>query len=338
MNWIDFCPASRNRYATNNFGIKEELLECKHIFDFEKRRVEIALPGKKHIERAKKNIDEAFQYASLSSWRKDENGSVYDACYSVYSVSVTVKMIEIFKKRRGRKSRHFYRDLPPSEQQRVRRLLEAYEGIAWRAFSYWLRIVRWETQDGLIGQPEQSNFETVSGVSYGTSIVHPITKNTLGLGRGQFVAKPHSNIGKDEWKNVQRLLICGDEPPMWAEIFFEGEYMEHLGNYRVAVVDYAVAVEVYLRDQFITEIPSDVDNAVFKIIDMSTHTRRIFDDYYTKKYYISKRLKSDVQKLINLRDDAVHRGRSDIKEEECKACKIAARKLMLEANKSYRRG
>lgn len=150
----DIIAKSWTRFVTTNFCVKAEIMGAIHEFDFENHLISVRLPKADQADRDKK-----FDHvASVSSYRSDTNKPLM---YLIAKVEVEIVVRESVSVpdealSKPLKSDHF------SEGQKTNadRICDQHSGLAERAFEYWLGIVRWVTDDALIGQPHISGIKS----------------------------------------------------------------------------------------------------------------------------------------------------------------------------------
>jgi hypothetical protein len=166
--------------------------------------------------------------------------------------------------------------------------------------------MRWQTKSGLIGQPNAENIMD----TYGASLIVLGPRKSFGYGTGHMTVRAIHILDQTDWANIGKMVKRGVEPPLWSEILFEAEAFAACDNIRAAIAYYAFACETFLRSRFMSELPDYMNANVYEIIDRQLSVRTLITRYAARelKSKLSRRTISIIHKLIDARDDVVHRG------------------------------
>jgi hypothetical protein len=216
-----------------------------------------------------------------------------------------------------------------NEQNRARSLLANTDSTSRGAFQYWLRVMRWKTRNGLIGQPGLAALER----GFGGSLIHKKTKAHIGYGMQRFTVRAEHVVTEQEWRQVGDAAKKNHESPIWCEILFDGEYFATSGNPRAALAYYAFASEVFMRSCFMNELPENANQNVREVIDRHVNARAILQRYIAREFRgtLKGNTISNLHQLFDRRDDIVHRGKAgNLPAEELVRFRNAARDLLFQ--------
>ena len=239
-------------------------------------------------------------------------GEIIDASYSIYSVDVTIDIPRKFRVRQGSvKGDTAYEKMSESERSNAARALDELGAIAPKAYDYWLRVVRWRARSGLIGQPSL----TLGGgpVDWGARLVDSQSKS-LGYAKGVYRIPVETKLNQTKWLEISHYLKKSVEPPIWCELFFEGVHLLYHGNVRAGLANLAFASEVFVRSQFMDELPEELNPNVREVINRQIYPRMILDNYIKKEKSanLQKKTLSKIHQLLSIRDQIVHHGKCPI--------------------------
>ena len=198
--------------------------------------------------------------------------------------------------------------VPKSTWKNWEGLASAYTCKAGDAFEYWLRILRWRCNRGWIGRPEIQGFES----GWGTYLKDHSTGQDIWAWHAPGRMVLRDPVSLQEWNDVQEVLACREESPVYIDLMFDAVEQAQLGDLRRALTEAAVACEAYLRAVVIQSLPETVVDGIRKVIDevnVAQLVNHAFPDLLTpnqvKEY---KALRSDLLTLFKLRNTILHVG------------------------------
>jgi hypothetical protein len=192
--------------------------------------------------------------------------------------------------------------------------------------------MRWQTKSGLIGQPNAENIMD----TYGASLIVLGPRKSFGYGTGHMTVRAIHILDQTDWANIGKMVKRGVEPPLWSEILFEAEAFAACDNIRAAIAYYAFACETFLRSMFMSQLPNDLNANVYEIIDRQLSVRALMTRYASREFKskLSNGTLSTIHRLIDARDDVVHRGLTGaISNEDLVKFRTAARDLVFQGNR-----
>lgn len=292
-----------NRFVTTNMHVVAEVMGSIHEFEFEKHRVSIRLPKKEHIERGK-GFDDVGHLASFLTETEEP------LLYGVAKVDVEVSVPKIVNVPEEALSS------PPkqvkyfSEEQRkvVDAVCDDFTGIAKRAFQYWLEIIRWVSDDALIGQPSVSGFE--SGLS--TYLMDASTNHRVWASTQVLTVRCSTELTKEHWLKAAEHLKNGDEIPMHLRFLHDAKASRRNRQYEKAVIEIAMACEIYLRYSVFEYIPVSTPEEIKRYIEEANINK------YSSQFFRSlvpesavsdyKKIAKEISSLMSRRNKYVHMG------------------------------
>jgi hypothetical protein len=215
--------------------------------------------------------------------------------------------------------------------QRAHSLLKKAVPVAQSAFLYWLRIVRWQTKNGLIGQPEPENIMH----DFGADLYRLHPRKRFGFGMHHSTVPAMHILNQENWNSIRTHLKHKNEPPIWSEILFEGEAFAASRNFRAAIAYYAFACETFMRSRFMNELPKRMNPNVYEVIDRQINIRPLLERYAARelKSKLATSTIKTIHKLISARDDVVHRGRiEEVSRDQMITFRKATRDLVFEGS------
>jgi len=298
---------SWNRFHLARLWLNEDLLGRHHKFRWKGKRVTIKIPTKKMIDRSYKDNTGRWR-GGIVSWRDDKNGNEMDCVYGIYSVDVIIDTEKTFYIQYApNRGANYYELLHDIDKSKISDMARDYSILAQEAFDYWVRVIRWIDKRGRTGYQGEVNPES----GFGTTFIIQEKNRRLGISYNYAISTIVKNgLTLEQWNTISNTLKKGSEPPIWCEIFFEGQRFTLNNNYIAATVYFAFAAETYMRTLFMSEIPDTTNANVIEVVERSVNIRQILNRYMKNKkkggFYSSK-----IQDLFNMRDDIVHHGRTE---------------------------
>ena len=316
-------------FELSNLNVEAHVLGRRHRFEYDGKTVNVSLPTKREIDQSDKFQGDKREYGIQKGHRIGSRQEAHDpAPTDIYSVTIAVVRVDISEAFRipagaARPDGKHYQSMTKSEQKRVQIALDEYGKTARRAFQYWLRVLRWKSQYGLIGRLATENLDD----RWDATLVDPKHGQSLGYGIVHVTARMLPGVTDSVWKAIRRAVKAGREPPVWCELIFEGETAKWNGNFSGASLYYAIACESYLRSFFLKKFPRKLNATV---IERQLNVRPILEWY---KHWEPERLKKSdwktIHKLMDLRNRIAHEGTSmSISESLCQKFHQVSRSLV----------
>jgi len=327
MDNVKLSVASWNRFLTTNFFIVPELVGSMHEFVYKMHSVKISLPSKQQIPK------ETFEGDLLSfNTYREIDGEKKPIQFSVHAVDITVQIpdqIHIPQEVLNRPP-NAYDILSDSKQAQLNQLALTYTGIAEEAFGFWIRVLRWKSDNSEIGRPQIIGHKS----GWGTYLLAKETSNRVWAWHDTFRVPREPAITSEIWENTSSVLQKGIDPPIYIELMFDGIEHAKAGDFRRAIIDMAVACEVYLRTLVSRSLPSGLNNAIMEYID-DANIRPVLTKFIPeilngegKKSL--KKLTSPLHSLFDIRNKIVHTAKQiEITQDECQKYLAVTRELFL---------
>lgn len=229
---------SKSTFRTPSLEIDTSLAGRAHHFRFEGADIQVHLP---HHEEASEVHEDGRMWTI--GWRLPNHEPTE---YLVHDVSVYVfvsdptRVREQVEEARGPSGMLTAGSIASNDT--LADLLRRLGDRALRAATHWTRIVQWRTDRWYIGRPRHQ-----SHLSPGTWLLDARTDERIVNGPIRLTGSTSSPLVESDWENIQSALTADRECPLFYSLLFDGQ--EHLsqGDYRRAIVDFAVACEVLLR-------------------------------------------------------------------------------------------
>lgn len=326
---------SHKRLNVRHFLVTPELLGLSQEFPFENSKVKIELPSADNLpkEITDESIMKSFDSDSIltiSVCHKEENGRITPIGILVNTVDIlvdqnhTVTLPEQVLDRQPNQV-----DLLSKKQQKLLdKLRDSHDEVAYRAFYRWLRVLRWKSNNSLIGRPDIQRPE-----SGGSTLLNRANRKRLWLSPLMSTMYVYDPITLSLWSEIEQTLNQGESSPVYIDSMFNGMEQFDLGNLQYSVVYLAVACEAFMRTRVMQNLPDNLSKTVIKYID-DANIRQVLE--YLFKDTLSneqknhlKTINSRLHELFDARNTILHSGqKEDLKSSDCKRFIEASKKLI----------
>jgi hypothetical protein len=293
-----------NCFITRNLSVAAEAMGSVHEFSFEEFHVTIRLPTQEDAERDERTDG----VARLTSWRSDTNEPLI---YDVAKVDVNVTYPELIPVPKEALSNppNQYDHFTDQQKKVVENVCDQLSGVAERAFQYWLEVVRWVSNNAMIGQPDISGFES----GWSTYLIDTSTNQRVWGSSHTIVVYANSEITKEDWKNAGKHLKNGDTLPLHLRFFHDAKASTRNGLYEKAIIELAMACEIYLRYQVFEFIPESTPEELKKYIEeanINKYVSQFFKSLVPESQNSTyKKVAKDISSLMSRRNSFVHMGK-----------------------------
>ena len=307
-------PLSWNRFLTRNLVVKPSVLPKKHRFTFRNHEVELALPNPDLTNVAKipamhMQLDE-YRIAISATSAVDNNIPTQIAVESA-DVTVTLPM-KLELDRRLLESPPNRPEYASDEQvKRLNALSDEYATLTGQAFEYWLRVVRWKSEDPSIGSPAVQGFRS----GWSTYLISPKSNHRFWAGPMAFSVTIKDPIDDQTWKEIGKALKSALEPPLYFDYLSDSIEHSKIGELQQAVVELATSAELFIRSRTMQKVPSDLTAEMRDHLD-EANIRPVMGKFFVgilseggASYF--KRFSSALQALFNDRNTILHSGHKD---------------------------
>jgi hypothetical protein len=202
-------------------------------------------------------------------------------------------------------------DLFPKEEQiRLDEVSSQYRSIASRAFEYWTQIVRWTCDDFRIGRNRGEEFDN----SWHTRLTDVETGKHI-WNRAGVRLSPLRIVSLQEWEDIQQRLSAGLYSPVYIQHKYDAEEYIERGDYRRALVDLAVACELFLRAMVLQSLPAELNEKFKKFIEdgnIQQYVNQFFQEIISetgKRQF--KKIQPELRSLFGRRNDLLHLGKAN---------------------------
>lgn len=306
-------PLSWDRFLLRSFEVSEPLLGKSHEFNFRGKAARITLPGIELLERGP-GYDVALQRTSY----RMADGEIKNARYQVFFADVRILVaegVEVPCEVFGRPCNQFDK-IPQSQQHEYDRIAKEYHDIAYGAFEYWLRVIRWKTLGFDIGQPEILSNES----GWSTYLHASHTGTPFWIGSARIIVEPFHTVTEEHWEEIGQATHRAEEPPIWFELVFRGQLRMKRDDLQGAIVDCAVASETLMRSALSGQLEGLVGNDILDAL-AELNIMQVFNRFVKKRYAkaLKRELLSPLHRLFSLRNQIMHLGTVErIEAEECR--------------------
>ncbi len=277
-----------------------------HEFEFENHHVSVKLPRPEHADRDERYDD----VATVSSSRADTKEAL---SYRVQKVDVEIAVPEPISvpeealSNPPKQFEHF------SEEQKKSAdgVCNQHSELAEKAFQYWLEMIRWASGAALIGQPSISGFES----GWSTYLMESATNHRVWASPIMLTVYREYEVTKEHWEIAAEHLRNSDELPMHLRFFHDAVTSTRHGQYKKAIIEIAMACEIYLRYAVFEFIPERTPEELVKYIEeaninkyASQFFKSLVDESQISEY---KTILKEISSLMSRRNSYVHMGQMD---------------------------
>jgi hypothetical protein len=193
-------------------------------------------------------------------------------------------------------------------QARLDNIIEALDVTANDAYSYWLRIMRWKSGIGYIGEPNL----VAQSVRLSPELQCYATDRYFWNARQGFTFPREEEVSVQQWEDAQNALASEAEPPVWLDFLFDGEHRTRNHDFMGAILSLAIAFEAALRSLITDHLRQNaVEALIYELVDLSNINaimNRIallsFWDRSWTDHFDAKNL----HRLVKTRNDIMHWG------------------------------
>jgi hypothetical protein len=198
-----------------------------------------------------------------------------------------------------------------AEQTHLNEVSSQYQQVAERTFEYWIRIVRWTCDDFRLGRDRSEGFHS----GWGTRLADVETGKHVWIPTAIFHAQSYRTVSPQEWDAIQQSLSAGLYPLAYIEHKHDAEEYIERGDYRRALVDLAVACELFLRAMVIRRLPAELNDKFKKFIEdgninqyVNQFFQEIVNEVGNRQF---KKIQPELRSLFGRRNDLLHLGKAD---------------------------
>jgi hypothetical protein len=306
-------------FEFGGFGVSPSLLKEHHAFRYQDREVTVWLSNRYNDQHDEsKKFDElakskAYKWAPVASkagtrYRAQRiyvgEARIFVSCAKSGQLKFKRGWITIDQNERSAK---FYEE---NSAAMTSGLTAELSTVAHSAFDYWTRVVRWVVRSYLIGEP---HLGSRGFHGYEAFAIYPPLSHIPLMGLHLIQIQQAPEIDRRKWNMISALLDGGFEPPIWYDLYCEAARKNVSGDFRGAIIDCAVAVEVIFRQRLdlLLDKMCEPGNGIRKrivgwqiseIINSSNSISTLLDLALTKSEI------DDLKDIMKSRNDLVHRG------------------------------
>lgn len=284
---------TRTRFSVEGFSIAAELIGESLTFVDEGVLTKLILPPIEAVG------DSPFDHAPASSSAKRRNGEKLEPIdYRIHAVDV-----ELFPE----DSFDFAAD--PYTQAERTRTSEISRPLAYRsegALSTFFQVARWQARSPRIGRPTKMKADA------GITLLARSDGRTLYVDGPTLYTEVAGWLTVLQWEAIGRALQDGARPPVYWDLFLEGEWLLHTGDLRRASLDMAMACEIFIQTKVSRSLPTQLAGSVRRFVEKAnagTQRDKLFAEALTPaQQLVWKDLKKHIKAIAERRNHVVHQG------------------------------
>jgi hypothetical protein len=325
MAYLDVPAGVFCSFDLDRLCITPELVGAKHEFVSDGMQFTLQLPG---VDRE----DVPFEQRRLHLHKWQTKGNV-PLEYEVHSLDVEVELADSVRVPEEVLRLHPNQiDLfTPHEQTQLTKLV-AEAGQALRtAFAYWLRLLRWKSGIGYIGEPSIRYAGSGQG---GAVLRERTTKHRMWLQGGVISVTGSKPVTLAEWDATQAALSACKSPPVWFDFLFDSQMRINNKDLVGGVLSLAIALEVNLRFIFSEDLlKANLQPVVLEVFDLTNMRALLTRLKKIRQWDSSWAASTDLgafHKLMDHRDGVMHRAKTEnLDESELRKMHAAVNSLTL---------
>lgn len=323
MENIEISVLSSSRFLSRYLVVEPSLIGAEHHFTFNNHEVRILLPKKDMVGDRDSNAK-----AHIGA-RSAKNNEPLD--YDIQMVDVELTLVEKLTLPGEVLNRPIkaYELFSEKERQRLDGISDQQHLLAEKAFEYWLRVVRWISDDFRIGSPNVEGFQS----GWATYLLDVKSHKKI-WGQAQVFYMPgYKMLTVEKWQEIQEKIDVNSQPPIYIELLHDGEGNLALGDYKYAIINLAMSCEIFIKQMVNSALPNNLTLKIRKYIeDAPLYLYRDefiepFLDHGSKEKY--QALKPELLNLFKDRNTLVHSGKCDrLNEQRCRSYLRISRDLL----------
>ena len=304
-------------------SVKPEVLGAYHNFPFQTHTIRIDLPGLNAID------DDTKSYARVTTGsRRTSDGTPVE--FDIHRVSVTVNFpqevhIHPDSLVRPPVAYDLYED---REKEAFEKQCNAHRDIAEAAFQYWVSIFRWKLDGLRIGHSEKIGHDS----GWGTYLHDVESRRPVWIERGIWIIKGHRVVNTEEWRAIEEQLQTSHRPPVYLNLRYDAEESIENRDYRKALIELAMACEIFIRQIVLSRIPNGVQQSLVLAIEelninqfLTKHFRDLVPAEKQDQY---RTLSKELSSLFAKRNKLLHIGDEDpATKDNCKRFLVVTKEL-----------
>ena len=192
------------------------------------------------------------------------------------------------------------------KQESLWSLLDALSATANDAYAYWLRVMRWKSGIGFIGEPHLIS----QSLALNPELECCATDRYFWTARQGVTFPREETVSSQQWDETQSALSSGIQSPIWLDFLFDGEHRSSNRDFVGATLSLAIAFELAIRSLIASHLPKDaVEPLVFHLIDNS-NVRAIMNRIGSLSFWDDEWKAAfdtdNLQRLVQTRNDIMH--------------------------------
>lgn len=306
MTHVDVPVNAFSRFSLDRFCIVPGLVAATHEFIFEGKKAIFSLPGP---EKETGYYDQ--RRIECRAWKTEGHVPLE---YDVHSLDVEIELEDTIRVPEA--IRHLnpnqFELLQPNEQERLNKTVSETGAELHKAFAYWLRVLRWKSGIGYIGEPSVSY---AGGHQGGAVLCERSTGHRMWLQGHSISVVGNRPVTSEQWVATQGALTAGKTPPVWFDFLFDAEMRINNDDLVGGVLSLAISLEVNVRFVFSHHLrKASVEPVILEIFDQ-TNLRSLLNRFKKMRDWNSDWAAandfSTFNSLMSHRDGVMHSAKTE---------------------------
>jgi len=296
---------STARVDITNFSILPDTLGATADFVHDGYEVTIALPAECDDERASVSRN----YIDSGEISRVEINSIDIEVKTKGRVTIPVEMLNSNCNAFDIADKHLTKELES-------RIIK-YQHIANEAVNVWMRCLRWKLNDWRVGRYVSSvgRYVDVSSVY----LIDRENDKNIWAGPFHYSFLGCTAISKECWKTTERSLTNNQLSPVHYDLLFDSESHLEDGEIKRALIEAAMAAEIFIRTIVENMIPDNLNNKIKDHVERAP-IRTVFESFLPEQLDSSRReiltsddgkFKDEILRLFKNRNTLMHSGLID---------------------------
>jgi len=290
------------KVGITNFSILPEVMGAKAYFVYDGYEITILLPSEYEDERA----TVTKRLADNGAATRVEISSLDIQVKNPGKITVPVEMLN--------SNCNAYDLADESLTEELESRIFKYQHIVNEAINVWLRCLRWKRNDWRVGRNGSNVGQYVDASQ--VNLINRESDEKIWHGPLHYTLPGCAAISRECWNATESLLKNNETSPVYYDLLFDSEAHLNDGEIKRALVEVAMAAEIFIRTIVENRIPEDLNRKIKDYVDRVS-IRTVFESFLTEHLDSSQReilfkdderLRSNILRLFNDRNTIMHSG------------------------------
>jgi hypothetical protein len=263
MTYVNVPVNAFRPFSLDRLCIVPDLVAAKHEFTFGGKKAIFSLPG---LE--KESVPYEQKRIMCRKWKSEGHVPLE---YDVHSLDVEIEVEAPIGVPEAVLHLHPNQSelLQAREQEQLNKIVSETGAELHKAFAYWLRVLRWKSGIGYIGEPSVS-YAGGHQSAGGAVLRERSTGHRMWLQGQTIFAIGNRPVTLDQWSAAQSALVSGKTPPVWFDFLFDAEMRINNNDLVGAVLSLAISLEVNVRFVFSHHLrEASIEPVIVEIFDQT---------------------------------------------------------------------